>query len=75
MKIPIFISILLPVVVYAYFNVDIDKESNSSYHIIIDNKEFYCTPKTPPLSHSWSYECQGTTNEGHIHTHKKNLRQ
>lgn len=42
------------------FEVDIDKMNTSSYKIWINEKYYSCTPKTPPLSHSWSYECTGT---------------
>lgn len=44
----------------ANFEVDIDKLGNSSYKIWIEDNSYSCTPKTPPLSHSWSYECRNT---------------
>jgi len=34
---------------------DIDKKH---VHIVFDNLELYCKIKSPPLSHSWSYECE-----------------
>jgi len=45
--------------------IDIDKIYNDNYKIYIGNKIFSCTPKTPPLSHGWSYECE---------TNQRNLR-
>lgn len=53
-----FLYMLLLATAYANFEVDIDKLGNSSYKIWIENKYFSCTPKTPPLSHSWAYECE-----------------
>ena len=53
-----FLSIVFfAAVVSANFEVDIDKLGNTSYKIWIDDKYYTCKPKTPPLSHSWSYEC------------------
>ena len=60
MKILSTLLFLLPFV-NGNFEIDIDKKNNSTYLIIVDNKSFFCTPKTPPLSHGWSYECAGTS--------------
>lgn len=37
--------------------VDIETVSNTTY-ILFPDKQFSCTPKTPPLSHGWSLECE-----------------
>jgi hypothetical protein len=54
----LFILVSFLIVVCAKIEIDIDELKNNSYKIFIDNKQFYCTPKTPPLSHNWSYECE-----------------
>ena len=38
--------------------IDILQNGNNSYAVSIKNIEYSCIPKTPPLSHSWSYECE-----------------
>lgn len=54
------ILIQLFVLAAGNFEVDIDRLNGSSYKIWIDNKYFSCTPKSPPLSHGWAYECSGS---------------
>lgn len=56
-----FLYILISIFTFTLANVqieiDIDKLNNTNYKILIDKQYYSCTPKTPPLSHSWSYEC------------------
>lgn len=38
--------------------IDVDEIDPTHFHITFDDRSLRCIPKTPPLSHSWSYECQ-----------------
>jgi len=53
-------GVLMQTRAQATFELDIDQTNTSLYTIWIGDKYYSCTPKTPPLSHSWSYECVGS---------------
>jgi len=44
------------------FEIDVlsmkDENPTHLYNITIGQSWYYCKPKTPPLSHGWSYECE-----------------
>ena len=54
-----FLYIILSILglTFANLEIDIDRINNTNYKIFIDNQYYSCTPKSPPLSHSWSYNC------------------
>lgn len=54
-----FLYILISIFTFALANIeiDIDKINTTNYKILIDKQYYLCTPKSPPSSHSWSYEC------------------
>lgn len=37
--------------------IDIDKIDDTHFRISVDGKLFDCYPATPPVAHSWTYEC------------------
>ena len=37
--------------------IDIDEIDRTHLKIFAGGQTLFCNPKTPPLSHSWSYEC------------------
>lgn len=56
----ILFSFLVAVSCSSPIEIDIDRLTNSTNAVLItvDHKIYGCSPKTPPLSHSWSYECE-----------------
>jgi len=42
----------------AVFHIDILHHENNSYAVSIENVQYSCIPREPPLSHSWSYDCE-----------------
>jgi len=48
------------------FEVDGDTIRGNRTVITIDGDRYACTPRSPPLSHSWSYECTPNHLRGRV---------